>query len=467
MPTSELQDANRTATLADPGPDFIAASGTAARTGVPARRVPGPPLPRFLQSMLWLMRPLEFVETCQRLYGDVFAVRLLMENDLVLLGRPDLIHDAVSRAGEDLRAGEANGRLLEPLLGPNSVLLLDGKPHLRQRKLLLPAFHGERMRAWEEVIREVTIREIGRWPRNRVFALRPSMQRLTIDVILRVVFGFDDGPEMGHVRDLIGKLAGMSRRPLGMVLTYGRPAGGLSPYGRFIAVRDELDRAIYRLVSQRRDAGDAQHRTDVLSTLLLAHDEAGQPMDDQEIRDELVTLLFAGHETTATSLAWCFDLLTHQPDAMHQLETDLDGGGTGYLNAVIDETFRLRPPVFIVVRNAKRPVNVDGMQVPAGRTLAPSIHLLHRNPKIYSDPEQFRPERFLNARPEPREWIPFGGGIRRCLGASFATLEMRIAIPEILRRVRLQAASSQPERYRREAVTIVPRNGTRVLIRDR
>jgi cytochrome P450 len=417
--------------------------------------------------MLWLLRPLEFVETCHRIYGDVFTIRLLMGNDLVLLGRPDLINAAVASAGDDFHAGEANGRLLEPLLGPSSVLLLDGPQHLRQRKLLLPAFHGERMRVWEDVIKEVTVKEVGGWPRDEVFAIRPAMQRLTVNVILRVVFGFDDGAEMVHVRRLIGSLAQMSRRPLGIVLSYNRPAGGLTAYGRFIRIRDELDESIYRLVAERRAANDAEQRSDVLSTLILARDEAGEPMTDREIRDELITLLFAGHETTATSLAWCFDLLTHNSIAMGKLETELSEGGARYLNAVIDETFRLRPPVFIVVRTAKRPVIIDGRYLPAGQTLAPSIHLLHRNPDLYEDPDEFKPERFLESRPEPREWIPFGGGIRRCLGASFAALEMRIAIPEILQAVRVVAASPEPERYRREAVTIVPRNGTRVTVHNR
>jgi cytochrome P450 len=417
--------------------------------------------------MLWLLRPLEFVEICHRIYGDVFALRLLLGNDLVLLGRPDLINAAVSGAGDDLRAGEANGRLLEPLLGPNSVLLLDGPQHLRQRKLLLPAFHGERMQQWEDVIREVTTKEVSDWPRGEVFAIRPAMQRLTLNVILRVVFGFDDGAEMAHVRRLIGSLAQMSRKPLGIVLSYNRPARGLTAYGRFIRIRDELDTSIYRLVAQRRAANDADQRSDVLSTLLQARDEDGEPMTEGEIRDELITLLFAGHETTATSLSWCFDLLTHNGAAMQRLQADLVEGGSRYLNAVIDETLRLRPPVFIAVRTAKRPVLINGCYLPAGQTLAPCIHLLHRNADLYDDPEEFKPERFLEARPEPREWIPFGGGIRRCLGAAFANLEMRVAIPEILQTVRVEAGSPEPERYRREAVTIVPRHGTRVTVANR
>jgi cytochrome P450 len=417
--------------------------------------------------MLWLLRPLEFVEICHRIYGDVFALRLLLGNDLVLLGRPDLINAAVSGAGADLHAGEANGRLLEPLLGPNSVLLLDGPQHLRQRKLLLPAFHGERMQQWEEVIKEVASKEVRDWPRNEVFAIRPAMQRLTLNVILRVVFGYDNGTEMAHVRRLVGKLGQMSRKPLGIVLSYNRPARGLTTYGRFIRIRDELDESIYRLVAERRAANDAGQRSDVLSTLLQARDEQGEPMTEREIRDELITLLFAGHETTATSLSWCFDLLAHNNTAMQSLQADLAEGSSRYLNAVIDETLRLRPPVFIAVRTAKRPVLIDGRYLAAGRTLAPCIHLLHRNPDLYDDPEQFKPERFLEARPEPREWIPFGGGIRRCLGASFANLEMRVAIPEILKAVRIEAGAPEPEGYRREAVTIVPRHGTRVTVSDR
>ena len=429
---------------------------------------PGPPLPRLLQSILWITRPIDFVEACHRRYGDAFTVRLFFGNDLIVLARPDLIHAAGTSAGDDLHAGEANGALLEPMVGSNSVLILDGAEHMRQRKLLLPAFHGERMRAWESVITDVARERIAAMPRGRPFALRPVMQRLTIEVILRVVFGLDDERTITTFRHRIGDLTALSSRPLGIAMSMNRSWGGRSPWARFLQARAALDAVIFDQISRHRRAGDAATRSDVLSTLLLARDEHGEPMTDVEIRDELVTLLLAGHETTATSLAWCLDLLTHAPQRLRRLEEEIRAGAeTRYLAAVIQETLRLRPPVFVVVRRAMRPVSLGDHLVLRGQVLAPSVHLLHRNPALHAQPGEFRPERFLDHPPEARSWIPFGGGIRRCLGAAFATLEMRITLVEMLQALHVEAASPAPERPRREAVTLVPDHGVRVIVRER
>ena len=427
----------------------------------------GPRLPRAVQAWLWLKHPTRFLGRCARAYGDVFTIRLPFGLDLVQVTSPDLVKSVFGGSGEVLAAGEANATILEPILGAHSVLVLDGPEHLRQRKLISPAFHGDRMRAWEATVREITRAEIARWPAGKPFPLRPAMQAITLEVIVRVVFGVDGSAGGDGLRRHVADLTSLGRRPFLLFATRDRRLGPWSPWARFLRARAALYAELAAEISQRRRASDLAQRSDVLSLMLLARDERGGEMTDDEVRDELVTLLFAGHETTATSLAWAFDLLLHHPPVLGRLLAELDGGGSDYLDAVIKETLRLRPVVALVDRHVRQPTRIGEHVVPAGAMICPNIYLAQRREDLYDDPEAFRPERFAGQAPPGFGWFPFGGGIRRCLGATFATFEMRIVLPEVLRAVTLRPVSRRPERVRREAVTFVPRRGARALVTAR
>jgi cytochrome P450 family 135 len=427
----------------------------------------GPGGPRMVQAWFWLKRPVWFLERCSRAYGDVFTMRMPFGMDLVHVADPELVKAVFGGDHEVLRAGEGNAMFLEPLVGRHSVLILDGPEHLRQRKLILPAFHGDRMRAWEDAVRDITRARIARWPVGTPFALRPSMQSITLDVIVRVVFGIDGAARADDLRRRVRAVTRMGRNPLLLYATQGRRLGPHAPWARFLRARDELDTALFAEIAERRRASDLERRGDVLSQLLLARDEAGAAMTDDEVRDELVTLLFAGHETTATALAWAFDLLLHHPGALDRLRADLAGGGSEYLDATIKETLRVRPVVALVDRHVREAIRVGGHTIPAGAVVCPNIYLTQRREDLYPDPAAFRPERFIGQPPPSFGWFPFGGGLRRCVGASFATFEMRIVLPEVLRAVALRPASRRPARVRREAVTFVPHDGARCVVTAR
>jgi cytochrome P450 len=427
----------------------------------------GPRYPRIVQAWLWLKKPTWFLDRCSAAYGDVFTIRLPLGLTMVHVAHPELVKAVFGGDSDVLRAGQANAAILEPLVGPHSVLVLDGPEHMRQRKLILPAFHGDRMRAWEAAVREITRAEIARWPTGRPFALRPSMQAITLDVIVRVVFGIDGSARGDELRRHIRTVTAIGRNPFLLFATRDRRLGPHAPWARFIRARNALDAALVAEIRRRRDAPDLERRSDVLSALLLARDDEDRAMTDDEVRDELVTLLFAGHETTATSLAWAFDLLLHHPRALDRLVAELDGGASEYLDATITETLRVRPVIAIVDRRVREAVTIGGHTIPAGATACPNIYLVQRRADLYPDPAAFRPDRFVGQPPPAFGWFPFGGGIRRCLGASFATFEMRIVLPEVLQAVTLRPASPRPARIHREAVTFVPHDGTRCVVTAR
>jgi cytochrome P450 len=442
--------------------------GQQAGPGAPGPVLPdGPRYPRIVQAWLWLKKPTWFLDRCSQTYGDVFAVRLPFGINMVHTSSPELVKAVFGGDDDVLRAGEANAEILEPLVGPHSVLVLDGPEHLRQRKLIMPAFHGDRMRGWEATVRDTTRAEIARWPVGQPFALRPSMQSITLDVIVRVVFGVDNSARRDELRRHILRLTSIGRNPFMLFATRDRRLGPYAPWQRFIRARDALHAALAEQIRHRRDAPDLEQRGDVLSALLLARDDEGRAMTDDEVRDELVTLLFAGHETTATALAWAFDLLLHHPHALSRLAAELDSGGSEYLDATIRETMRVRPVIVLVNRHVREAVRIGGHTIPAGAVACPNIYLAQRRADLYQDPAAFRPERFTGQTPPAFGWFPFGGGIRRCLGASFATFEMRIVIPEILQAVTLRPASARPARIRREAVTFVPHDGARCVVTAR
>jgi cytochrome P450 len=428
---------------------------------------PGPRAPSAIQMWEWIVRPIRFLDRNSRRYGDLFTVRFPV-GTIVFTSDPGVIKQVFTGDPEILRAGEANATPLEPIMGRNSVLLLDGDEHMRQRKLMLPSFHGERMQRYGDLMREIAEAEIATWPVGQPFPLRPRTQAITLEIIMRAVFGIDDAERLAHLRDRLGRMLDIGTHATalaGIALPPLRRTVARRIWARFQRLRADADTAIYDEISRRRVAPDTSERDDVLSILLQARDEQDQPMTDQELRDELMTLLVAGHETTATALAWAFDLLLRNSQPLERLQAELDTGEDGdYLDAVIKETLRLRPVVPGVVRKLKHSLELGGYELPAGVRIAPNIYLTHRRPDVYREPERFRPERFIETPADTYTWIPFGGGIRRCLGASFATYEMKVVIPAILRSVSLRAEGELPERIRRRAITFVPERDARVVV---
>ena len=433
----------------------------------------GPRLPAIVQFLHMGFRPTAFLEQCARRYGDPFTLHIPARPPLVMFSDPEAIREIFTGDPELLRAGEANN-LLEPMLGQHSLLLLDGPRHLRERRLMLPPFHGERMQAYGRVMREIADRSIDAWPVGRPFPIHERMQAITLDVILRTVFGLDEGAVLVRLRECIRSLTAFVSGALGVLLLMPwlqRDLGRLSPGGRFARLAREIDDILFAEIARRRAEG-ATGRDVILSMLIAARDEGGQPMSDQELRDEMVTLLLAGHETTATSLAWAFHRLLGRPDVLAKLRDEVGGGPVEpeqvgrleYLDAVDKETARLNPVIVNVGRRLQAPMRIGGHDLPAGVVASPCIYLTHRRPDLWPDPARFDPERFIGARPSPYAFFPFGGGVRRCIGAAFAAYEMKIVLAEVLARVELRAAPGYTVRTVRRTVTLAPSGGMPVVV---
>jgi cytochrome P450 len=426
---------------------------------------PGPRLPRLLQTLGFIFVPAPFLDACRRRYGDVVTMGTLFDPKFVMVFDPEVVKQVFRGPHEQLRAGEANAPL-GPVLGARSVLLLDGAEHLRHRRLMLPSFHGERMREYETVMTAAADRAIDSWPVGETFALLPFMQLLTLEVIMHAVFGVEEGTRQEELKRRIRTMLDPvgSRAAILMMLVSGGRLGVTGRVERFQRQRQAVDEMIFEEIARRRAAEDLEQRTDVLSMLLLARDEDGESLTDAELRDELVTLVVAGHETTATGLSWAFELLLRNPAVLARAEAAVAEDDTAYLDAVVKETLRRRtvvPGVGRVVRGA--PFALNGYVIPPGIEINPSITGMHRRADSYPGPAEFRPERFLaDDPPDTYTWIPFGGGTRRCLGASFAMFEMRIVIARVLARAHLEAVG-RPESGVRKGVTIVPRRGVRVV----
>jgi cytochrome P450 len=426
----------------------------------------GPRLPRFMQTLGFIFFHRRWLNANRRRYGDVVRFSTLFDPCFVMVFDPASVKQVFRAPPERLRAGEANAPL-GPVLGERSVLLLDGAEHLRQRRLMLPPFHGERMREYANVMREAADGAIDGWPVGETFELLPSMQSLTLDVIMTTVFGIERGERQEELKRRVRAVVDpVGSRPavLLMVLSGGRFGTGAS-LRQFEERRRALDDLIYEEIASRRTAPDLTERKDVLSMLLLARDEDGSPMNDQELRDELVTLLVAGHETTATGLAWAFELLLRNRPVLERLRSSLTDGDESYLDAVVKETLRVRPVVPGIGRVVRgEPFEVGGYMIPDGVEINPSIAAVHRRADCYPNPDAFRPERFLGSdAPDSYTWLPFGGGTRRCLGASFATFEMRVVIRRVVERADLAAVGRRPEKSVRKGVTIVPKRRVRVI----
>jgi cytochrome P450 len=462
-------------------------------------------MPTALQTLGWGARPLPFMERCRERYGDVFTVKIRNENTWVFLCDPGDVKRVFTGDPAVLRAGEANA-VLEPVVGPRSVLLLDEPSHMADRKLMLPPFHGERMQRYDRLMVDLARENIARWPVGEPFALLPRMQEITLEVIMQAVFGIVEGPRLERMRGLLRGMIDWVTNPRRLAALAVLGPARIERNRGFRGLMDPVDEAVLAEIRRRRTEPDLAEREDILSMLVQARYEDGGEMSDRELRDELMTLLVAGHETTATSLSWALERLLRHPEKLERLRAEtlsggravngegvdgadgngvdgadgkgvdgangkgVDGGEGGreeYLDAVIKETLRLRPVLPIVLRKLSEPMEFGGYLIPAGVAVAPCIYLLHRREDIYPNPRAFLPERFLERPAGTYTWIPFGGGVRRCLGASFAQLEMKRVLQTVLADVELAPAEPRSERVVRRSITLNPEHGGRVVVRRR
>jgi cytochrome P450 family 135 len=420
-----------------------------------------------MQTLRWSFRPLPFMQECREKFGDSFSLKFLgFERPMVLISDPAAIKALYMERSHGLPPGR--NIILEPILGSRSVLLLEGSEHLARRKLMLPPFHGERMRSYEAVVEEAVGAEIDSWALDREFPIHTRMQAVTLEVILRAVFGVSEGPRLERLRGRLATVLTETASPRAQLIGLAtRRFRGGNALARFEGQLKAVDELLYAEIAEHRSKPDLPDRDDILSILMLSEFEDGTTMDDTELRDQLMTLLLAGHETTATALAWTFDLLLRHEVALARLRASLEAGEDDYLRATISESLRLRPVLPLAGRRLAKELSVDGLTLPPGTDVSPAIWLTHTRADLYPEPFAFRPERFLDDGPDTYAWIPFGGGIRRCLGASFAEFEMRIVLREVLTRCDLRKASPAPERTGRRNITLSPRDGTPVVVSAR
>jgi cytochrome P450 len=404
------------------------------------------------------MRPIEARLELRRRHGSIFRSHDAIAGEVFHVSDPALIEQMFKWKPADYNVGEPR-QIMEPVTGPSSVLLLDGREHMRMRKLMLPPFHGKAIQHYSEAIEHITQREIDAWRPGQTIRLRTVAQAITLEVIIQAVFGITDPGRGAELRRLLPRMSS----PNPFLLLVQKDLGPRSPWGRFLRLRDRVDALLFEEIEARR--ADPEERDDILSLLLAARDEQGDPLSDRELRDELITLLLAGHETTATSIGWAFERLLRTPAAHERLVAEVQAGDSEYLDAVIKETLRVRPVVPEVFRAPTERVNLGGYEFEPGSQLAVSLMLVQYDPEVYGpDPESFRPERFLDGAPAPYTWVPFGGGVRRCLGAAFAQLEMEVVIAAVLKRARLRALTQRDEKARFRGVTMLPSGGGAAVV---
>jgi cytochrome P450 len=425
-------------------------------------------MPSALQAVGWALRPLPFMQRCRERYGDVFTLRVRRGRPWVLLSDPADVGKVLTITPELVLAGagEANP-LLGPLLGPRSVMLLDEPEHMTHRRFILPSFHGQRMRGYGEMMVEVAREEIARWPVGEPFALWPRMQAVSNEVVMRAVFSDTDTPQMRALRTLLKRLTDWLNDSGRLTLLSAFGSRVLTQNAGFRAVIEPVEAAVLAEV-RRRHALGAPPDDGILSLLEQAYDENGTPMTEQELRDELITLLSDG--PTATSLAWAFERLLRHPDKLERLRAEvLHGEEELYTDAVVKETLRLAPAVPLVMRKLVEPMELGGHEIPAGTIVAPCIYLVHHREDVYPRPFRFEPERFLGRQPDNYTWIPFGSGVRRCVAAQFAQLEMKRVIQTVLREVDLGPApeASGRQHATRSSVAFAPGEARAVVIRRR
>lgn len=433
----------------------------------------GPKAASVWQMLQWVATPFSFMRACQREYGDCFTVRLNQRfGPLVLFSHPEALQMILTN--DDAKLFDAPGAvntILEPVIGTQSVIGLSGERHRRARQLLMPSFHGERMRSYGELIREITEQVMSEYEPGHSFSARKPMQTISMRVILRAIFGLNEGPRCHQLEKHLGAMLDGLGSPLSASLLFfpilRQDLGPWSPWGKFVFNRGQIDRLIYDEIAERRGSDPDSSRNDILTLLMSARDEAGEALTNLELRDELMTLLIAGHETTATALAWALYWIHKLPMVRHRLlqelqslDGDLDPNVISrlpYLNAVCSETLRIYPVALLTFARVTRfRVELMGTSLEAGTTVTGCIYLAHRRKEVYPKPEEFRPDRFLDRHYSPFEFLPFGGGIRRCIGMAFAQFEMKLVLSSILARFVLALADTRPVRHRRRGLTSGP-----------
>ena len=441
----------------------------------------GPQAPPFIQLFRAIANPLENLEAAAQRYGDIFTSRLSGFAPFVVISNPQGIQQIMTADPNLFESGRGN-RILMPLVGDQSMLLLDGDRHQRQRRLLMPPFHGERMRAYGQLIREISQEVIAQQPIGKVFSARSMMQEISLRVILRAVFGLDQGERYQQLRQHLSLILDAVGSRLGASFLFipalQRDLGPWSLWGRFLRQKQQIDQLLYAEIRDRRAAVNLLGE-DILSLMLSARDETGQPMTDAELRDELITLLFAGHETTASALGWALYWIHQRPEVRERLLQELDSLGHApdpgeiarlpYLSAVSQETLRIYPiALFTFSRIVKVPIEIMGYRFEPGTQLAPCVYLTHHRQDVYPEPKQFRPERFLERQFSPYEYLPFGGGNRRCIGMAFAQFEIKLVLATVLSHLQLALAEESPVRPVRRGITLAPAGGVKmVVIRQR
>ena len=425
---------------------------------------PGPKIPRLLQTYNWIFRPIPFMRECAKAYGDAFTIRMIGLPPMVFFSDPAAIKQVFTGDPEHLRAGQAQKRIFKPLVGSNSILLLDGARHKRERKLLMPPFHGERLRLYGDIMCEIADRSIDAWPFGTSFPIHARLQEITLDVILRIVFGVDDAALLSRLRTLLIRWLNFNWGPL--------------TFWKRVTQLRRIDRLLFHEIARCKESTQ-EDRNDILAMLVAARYDDGQPMGDEEIRDELMTVLVAGHETAATSMAWVIHHLLQNPDVLATAQAEVASvtgsgppaskltaeqiAGLSYLDAVIKETARLAPVVPIVVRHLEKDMCIGAYELPAGSVATPCIYLTHQRPELWSEPELFDPDRFVGRRVDPYTFFPFGGGVRHCLGAALASYEMKIVLARVLSRVTLRVGSRHRVRVVRRGITFAPSGGVPVM----
>ena len=425
----------------------------------------------FLQLIQWIANPLALLETSQQRYGDPFTLRLGSFAPLVFFSNPQAIQEIFTAQPNQFDTGRANG-ILRPLVGDQSLLLLDGDRHQRQRRLLTPPFHGDRMKSYGQLICDITQQVISEWTIGEPFAVRSSMQDISFQVILQAVFGLNEGQRCEQLKQLLPAMLDVAGSPLSSSLLFFRilqqDLGAWSPWGHFVRQRQQIDEILYAEIAERRQQADSS-RTDILSLLMSARDQNGQPMTDTELRDELMTLLTAGHETTASALSWALYWIHSLPDVHHKLLQELDAFDDSdlsgiaklpYLSAVCQETLRIYPIAMLAfARVVKSPFQFMGYDLEPNTLLAPCIYLTHHREDLYPEPKLFKPERFLERQYSTYEYLPFGGGNRRCIGVALALFEMKLVLATILSRSQLQLVENSQVKPMRRGVTLAPSGG--------
>ena len=439
----------------------------------------GPNTPRLLQLIQWIADPLTYMDVCAKKYGEIFTTRWGSLKPFVMIHNPQAIQEMLNSKAFDA-PGDING-ILKPILGEQSMIVISGEKHKRQRQLLMPPFHGERMRNYSQQICDITQDVASKWTVDRPFVARTAMQEITMRVILQVVFGLDEGPRLQQLSPLLAAIIETIGSPLRSSMLFlpfmQQDWGSWSPWGRIKQQQRKIEELMNDEIAERRLQPD-DNRTDILSLMMAARDENGEPMTNEELRDELMTLLFAGHETTATALAWAFYWIHSLPSVRQKLLQELDSLGENpdpmeisrlpYLSAVCQETLRIYPVGMLTFpRVVREPVEVMGYQLEPGTMIFGSIYLTHHREDLYPEPLQFKPERFLERQFSPYEYVPFGGGSRRCIGLALAQLEMKLVLAKILQNFDLVLAEKKPVQAKRRGVTLGPAGGVRMALLGR